>query len=324
MATARRSGGASSRRTTASTASLPTMSRCRSSTCARCARGLIDPPRLARLPRGGCRSRGRQVARRPVDVGEGRGLVSCPVYDRARLLAGHRIAGPAVDRAVRRDHARAPGPGGDRRRSRLPGDPGWRGGRRGSHHARGDRVGAAHHRRGDGRGAHQVAPTPPTSRSASDCSTAIFDAARARSSPRPSTSPMHLGSLLGSCAEILARYPVDELAPGDMFIANDPYMGGGTHLPDINVVSAGVRRRRACSASWPTSPITPIAAPTRDPQHLGRGPAHPAHAADRARAPARGRDGAAAPQLRAARRSGAATSARRSRPTGSASAGSSS
>ena len=32
-----------------------------------------------------------------------------------------------------------------------------------------------------------------------------------------------------------------------MFIANDPYNGGGTHLPDINVDRAGVRRQAASS-----------------------------------------------------------------------------
>ena len=48
---------------------------------------------------------------------------------------------------------------------------------------------------------------------------------------------MHLGSLLGIVREVLARYPATRMAPGDVFIANDPYAGGGTHLPDINLVS---------------------------------------------------------------------------------------
>jgi N-methylhydantoinase B len=69
-----------------------------------------------------------------------------------------------------------------------------------------------------------------------DCSTAIFDPA-GRVVAQAEHIPIHLGSLLGIVREVLARYPAGELAPGDVFIANDPYAGGGTHLPDINLVS---------------------------------------------------------------------------------------
>jgi N-methylhydantoinase A len=60
------------------------------------ARGLADPPRLARLPRGPADSGAAVVGRRPVYVDDERGVVPCAVYARDRLLAGHRIAGPAV------------------------------------------------------------------------------------------------------------------------------------------------------------------------------------------------------------------------------------
>src|SRR5499426_294820 len=69
-----------------------------------------------------------------------------------------------------------------------------------------------------------------------DCSTAIFDA-RGEVIAQAEHIPMHLGSLLGVVREVLARYPPSSLADGDVFIANDPYTGGGTHLPDINLVS---------------------------------------------------------------------------------------
>jgi N-methylhydantoinase B len=69
-----------------------------------------------------------------------------------------------------------------------------------------------------------------------DCSTAIFDA-RGEVIAQAEHIPMHLGSLLGVVQEILARYPASALAPGDVFISNDPYTGGGTHLPDINLIS---------------------------------------------------------------------------------------
>jgi N-methylhydantoinase A len=60
------------------------------------ARGLADPPKLARLPRGGPDPSAAQVTRRGVHVSDEQGFVACAVYDRARLLAGHRISGPAV------------------------------------------------------------------------------------------------------------------------------------------------------------------------------------------------------------------------------------
>jgi N-methylhydantoinase A len=61
------------------------------------ARGLADPPALARLPRAAdADASSARVARRDVHVGDREGVVACDVYDRARLLAGHRIEGPAV------------------------------------------------------------------------------------------------------------------------------------------------------------------------------------------------------------------------------------
>ena len=60
------------------------------------ARGLADPPRLAPLPRGGVDARGAETGRRDVYVDDERGVVPCRVYARAKLLAGHRLAGPAV------------------------------------------------------------------------------------------------------------------------------------------------------------------------------------------------------------------------------------
>jgi len=69
-----------------------------------------------------------------------------------------------------------------------------------------------------------------------DCSTAIFDV-RGEVIAQAEHIPMHLGSLLGVVRQVLARYPMSALSPGDAFISNDPYSGGGTHLPDVNLVS---------------------------------------------------------------------------------------
>jgi N-methylhydantoinase B len=69
-----------------------------------------------------------------------------------------------------------------------------------------------------------------------DCSTILFDA-RGRTLAQAEHIPIHLGSLMGIVEEVLRRHPVETLDPGDMFIGNDAYTGGGTHLPDIVVLS---------------------------------------------------------------------------------------
>lgn len=68
-----------------------------------------------------------------------------------------------------------------------------------------------------------------------DASTAIFDG-KGRMIAQAEHVPMHLGSMLSVVTEILKKFPVDTIEPGDMFITNDPYTGGGTHLPDITMV----------------------------------------------------------------------------------------
>ncbi len=69
-----------------------------------------------------------------------------------------------------------------------------------------------------------------------DCSTVIFDAC-GRTLYQAEHIPMHLGSLMGVVETILERHGVATIAEGDMFIGNDAYNGGGTHLPDIVLAS---------------------------------------------------------------------------------------
>src|SRR5687767_13998942 len=83
----------------------------------------------------------------------------------------------------------------------------------------------------------------PNIKERADCSTAVFDAA-GQVVALAQRVPIHLGSMVGAVDEILRRYPRAEIRPGDMFIANDPYNGGGTHLPDITVISPVFRDQR--------------------------------------------------------------------------------
>jgi N-methylhydantoinase B len=64
-----------------------------------------------------------------------------------------------------------------------------------------------------------------------DCSTALFDE-RGRMIAQAEHIPVHLGALPDAIAAVRAHDP----APEDVFILNDPF-AGGTHLPDITLVS---------------------------------------------------------------------------------------
>jgi N-methylhydantoinase B len=83
----------------------------------------------------------------------------------------------------------------------------------------------------------------PNIKERADCSTAIFDA-DGEVIALAQRVPIHLGSMVGAVDAILERYPVEEIVQGDMFVANDPYNGGGTHLPDINIVAPVFRGGR--------------------------------------------------------------------------------
>lgn len=69
-----------------------------------------------------------------------------------------------------------------------------------------------------------------------DFSVGLFDA-RGRVVAQGTQIPIHLGSLLGSVESVLARYARSDIAEGDVYICNDPYAAGGTHLPDISIVT---------------------------------------------------------------------------------------
>jgi N-methylhydantoinase B len=48
--------------------------------------------------------------------------------------------------------------------------------------------------------------------------------------------PVHLGSLLGVTGTLLTKYSLADIHDGDIFVANDPHVAGGTHLPDVTMV----------------------------------------------------------------------------------------
>ena len=69
---------------------------------------------------------------------------------------------------------------------------------------------------------------------AMDYSTAFCDR-QGRVVAQGLTILMHLGSFPDAVASVLSKYE-GRIAPGDIFILNDPYSSGGIHLPDIYVI----------------------------------------------------------------------------------------
>ena len=159
-----------------------------------------------------------------------------------------------------------------------------------------------------------------------DASTALFDAA-GEMVMQAEHIPVHLGAMPDAVAAVSEL----EQSEGDAWILNDPYRGG-THLPDITVVSplfaeapahrlrrrprAPRRRRRAYAGQHAGDVDDPGRRGRRHPAHppgaARRGRLGTARAADRADAPARPAPGRPArpaccqpPCCRAGRRAGA-------------------
>ncbi len=86
----------------------------------------------------------------------------------------------------------------------------------------------------------QRASFSPNIRERLDFSCALFDA-QARMVAQAAHIPVHLGSMPASVEYALREF--DTFQPGDVIILNDPYHGG-THLPDVTMVSPVFVRER--------------------------------------------------------------------------------
>jgi 5-oxoprolinase (ATP-hydrolysing) len=100
-----------------------------------------------------------------------------------------------------------------------------------------------------------------------DFSCAIFDAEGQLVANAPHI-PVHLGSM-GESVQSLIRAQGHTLRPGDVYALNNPY-NGGTHLPDVTVITPvflnskfKIQNSKLTSPTPPTS-LTP---PTQPPSH---------------------------------------------------------
>lgn len=72
-------------------------------------------------------------------------------------------------------------------------------------------------------------------REGGDCAAAVF-LPDGRLLAQARSLPLLLGSLIPAVAGVLQRFPTHEMVEGDAYLMNDPW-SGGTHLPDLIVVS---------------------------------------------------------------------------------------
>ena len=68
-----------------------------------------------------------------------------------------------------------------------------------------------------------------------DHSCAIVDRTGRLVAQASNSIPVHIASVLGQMQAIFKKFPLDEIYEGDIFAANDPHEGGGTHLPDVSI-----------------------------------------------------------------------------------------
>jgi len=68
-----------------------------------------------------------------------------------------------------------------------------------------------------------------------DHSTAVIDPKGRLIALCEGAQPIHLSSMLGLTTQLLKRYHLSDFKPGDIFVGNDPFVAGGSHLPDVNM-----------------------------------------------------------------------------------------
>ena len=68
-----------------------------------------------------------------------------------------------------------------------------------------------------------------------DHSCAVIDLSGRLIAQAENSLPIHLASMWGLMTAVLAKVKVEDMSEGDIFVANDPHVAGGTHLPDLNM-----------------------------------------------------------------------------------------
>ncbi|MFC1981369.1 hydantoinase B/oxoprolinase family protein [Chloroflexota bacterium] len=80
-----------------------------------------------------------------------------------------------------------------------------------------------------------------------DATSALFDA-KGRIIAQSAAIPIHIGTMIFSVPQIITTFPIQDAQDGDVYLANDPY-SGGTHLPDITLVTPVIHQGEVLALS---------------------------------------------------------------------------
>ena len=94
-------------------------------------------------------------------------------------------------------------------------------------------------------------------REAGDLSAGVFDTSGAMLAQAVTGTPGHVNAMAASVGKFLARFPLVELAPGDVLLTNDPWDGTG-HLNDFTVVTPVFRDEKPVALFAATSHIADV------------------------------------------------------------------
>ena len=94
-------------------------------------------------------------------------------------------------------------------------------------------------------------------REAGDLSAGVFDTRGAMLAQAVTGTPGHVNAMAASVGKFLARFPLAELAPGDVLITNDPWDATG-HLNDFTVVTPVFDGERPLALFAATSHIADV------------------------------------------------------------------
>jgi len=94
-------------------------------------------------------------------------------------------------------------------------------------------------------------------REAGDLSAGVFDRKGRMLAQAVTGTPGHVNAMAEAVVHFLAKFPIDEMRPGDVFLTNDPWQTSG-HLHDITFVTPTFRKGRAVALFANTTHVVDI------------------------------------------------------------------
>ena len=94
-------------------------------------------------------------------------------------------------------------------------------------------------------------------REAGDLSAGVFDRQGRMLAQAVTGTPGHVNCMAEAVIHFLDKFPIDEMAPGDVFVTNDPWIASG-HLHDLTFVTPTFFKGRAVALFANTTHVVDI------------------------------------------------------------------